>query len=92
MAAPQLGNVPAGKAFWCKGGRVVNNLDELAAALREMSPETFSHHVTANKNDFSIWVRDVIGDVMLARQLYRAANHIIAARQVETRLKELRSS
>ena len=69
MASLWLGNVPKDKVFVCYGGSVVKNMDELAAALRVMSTETFRYHVTGIKNDFSTWVRDVIGDVTLARQL-----------------------
>ena len=57
-----LANVAQDKVFWRHDGVVVKNLDELAAALREMSEETFRYHAAGGKNDFSNWVRDVIGD------------------------------
>jgi len=79
------------KVFWCHDGRVMKNLDELAAALREMSEETFRYHVTGDKNDFSNWVRDVIGDVTLAKDLQKATTRTASARNVEMRLSWLRS-
>ncbi len=34
-----------------------------------MSDETFSFHLNESKNDFRNWVKDVIGDEKLARDL-----------------------
>ena len=64
-----LSDVAADKVFWCHDGRVMKNLDELGAALREMSEETFQYHVTVDRNDFSKWVEDVIGDYELSAEL-----------------------
>ena len=84
-----LRDVPQDKVFWCNDGRVVKNLSELVVALQQMSDETYSHHVTGDKNDFSNWVRDVIGDVNLARDMQKAVGHNSAAKTVETRLARL---
>jgi hypothetical protein len=86
----RLENVPQDKVFWCHHGRMVKNMDELAAILREMPEETFHYHATGEKNDFSAWVRDVIGDVTLANQLKKAANPATSAHKVELRLAWLR--
>jgi len=86
-----LADAPQDKLFWCQDGRAMKNLGELATALREMSEETYSYHAKEDKNDFSNWVRDVIGDVTLARQLQKAATQATAARKVETRLGQLRA-
>lgn len=86
-----LEDVPQDKVFWCHDGRVVKNLDELVVALREMSEETFCYHVTMDKNDFSDWVREVIGDVTLAKELQKAATPTTTAEKVETRLGWLRA-
>jgi len=64
-----LSDVAADKVFLCHDGRVMKNLDELGVALREMSEDTFRYHVTADKNDFSTWVQDVIGDRELSAVL-----------------------
>ena len=86
-----LANVAQDKVFWRHDGGVVKNLDELAAALREMSEETFRYHATGDKNDFGNWVRDVIGDGTLANQLHKAMTQATAARKVETRLGWLKA-
>lgn len=87
-----LKNVSQDKVFWCRDGRVIKNLEELAAAMREMAEETFHYHATGNKNDFSNWVRDVIGDVTLAKQLEKTTINTTAARRVEARLDWLKTS
>jgi glycosidase len=86
-----LQDVAQDKLFWCHDGRLLKNLDELAAALQEMSDETYQHHVTGEKNDFSNWVWDVIGDATLAVELQRAISHNTAAEVVKTRLAQLRA-
>jgi len=86
-----LADVPQDKVFWFPNGRTVKNLDELAAALREVSEEIFRHHISKDKNDFSNWVRDVIGDVTLADQLRKAATQAATARTVKKRLDWLRA-
>jgi hypothetical protein len=91
IAKSWLADVPVDKVFWCHDGRMVKNLEELAAALWEMSEETFRHHGTGDKNDFSNWVRDVIGDGTLANQLQKATTRTTAARKVETRLDWLKA-
>jgi hypothetical protein len=85
-----LGNVPEGHVFWCHDGRMLKNLEELAGALGGMSEETYRHHVTGGGNDFSNWVRDVVGDVALANQLKKALSLGAAARAASARLNWLR--
>lgn len=84
-------NVPQDKVFWCCDGRVVKNLEELATALKEMPEETFYYHVTKDNNDFSNWVRDVIGDVTLANQLGKAGTQTTAAYKVEAKVSWLKA-
>jgi len=91
VAGPWLDDVPQDKVFRRHGGYAVKNLYELSSALREMPEETFRHHTSKDKNDFSNWVRDVIGDMTLAEQLQKAATHITATQKVETRLNWLRA-
>jgi len=86
-----LGDVQPDKVFWFHDGRMVKNLDELATTLREMPEEMFHYHVAGDKNDFGNWVRDVIGDVTLANQLWKATTQATAARRVETRLNWLKA-
>jgi len=89
-AVKTLADVSEEKAFWCYGGEVFKNLQELAAALERMSEEAFRHHVTEHKNDFSNWVRDVFGDTTLANQLRKATTKSSAASKVKARINWLK--
>lgn len=66
--------IPAENAFYCNDGRLFYDLKELAEGLMAISEETFFHHVREGNNDFSNWVRYVIGDQELADDLYRATD------------------
>jgi hypothetical protein len=87
-----LGDVPADKVFWCHDGKTLKNMGELASALKQMSDETFEHHLNSERNDFSTWVREVIGDITLAGQLARVATRATAARKVEARMSSIQAS
>ena len=84
-----LKDVPKDKVFWCSDGKVLASLKELASALGEMKEETYRHHVSGNKNDFSKWVREVIGDSALANELNKAKTLPAAARSAKSRLEWL---
>ena len=84
-----LGNVPEGNVFRCCDGRVLVNIPELNDALGNMSDETFAFHANQAKNDFSNWVRDIIKDEKLARDLSKATDRLQAAKSVAARLSFL---
>ena len=86
VAGKWLDDVPVGEQFWCQDGRVLKNLWELQAALSDMREETFRHHSNETKNDFSNWVKDVIGDEKLSRDLLRSTTKAQAARSVASRI------
>ena len=67
-----LAEVPQEYVFWCHDGRTLRDMKELGKALSTMTDETFAYHVNMEKNDFSNWVRDVIGDEKLARDLLKS--------------------
>ena len=91
IAGKMLAEVPDGKQFYCTDGRVVRNLSELELALKEISEETFRYHSSETKSDFSNWVRDVIGDEKLSRDLQKSASRIQAVKKVADRIAWLRS-
>jgi hypothetical protein len=64
-------------------------MKELAEALATMTDETFVYHSNAEKKDFSNWVRDIIGDEKLAKDLEKAENRAQAAKQAATRIATL---
>jgi hypothetical protein len=87
----RLGNVPDGKHFWCHDGKLVKNLGELEKALNDMSDETFHYHSGEGRNDFSSWVREVVGDNKLANDLSKAKSRIRASKAVAQRISFLQS-
>ncbi len=85
-----LGDAPPEHCFWVNNGPILKNLEELANALLHMGEDTFSHHVNNDKNDFSAWVNDVLGDKKLANELLSSHNRISAAKKVVARLSSLK--
>ena len=53
-------------------GEIIYSLDELAEQLVSMPDAVFSHHVSKQKNDFSTWVRQVLGAPELANRMLSA--------------------
>ncbi len=91
VAEERLGNVSQEKQFWCCDGRYLNNLMELETALEQMTEDTFRCHSNEAKNDFSNWVRDVIGDEKLSRDLQKSTTQAQAAKSVAERVTWLKS-
>lgn len=90
-ARRMLGSVPQDKRFWCQDGRVLKNLLELETAFRLMSDDAFSYHAHEARNDFSNWVRDVIGDEKLSRDLLKSTTRARAEKNVSSRIAWLKS-
>lgn len=91
IAKERLSDVPEEKQFWCHDGRYLKNLEELETALGQMTDDTFSYHTNESKTDFSNWVRDVIGDEKLAKDLLKSATPVQAAKSVAARIKWLKT-
>ncbi|MDO8490798.1 MAG: hypothetical protein Q7T04_02140 [Dehalococcoidia bacterium] len=84
-----LGNVHGQNVFWCHDSCIMKNLRELRDALANMSAEVFAFHVNGEKNDFANWVRDVVNDETLARQIERSRNRARTAQIVAERVNFL---
>ena len=82
----RLSDVPGEKIFRCNDGKDLRNLEELSVALSDLTEQVFSHHVTEQRNDFSNWVRDVIGDSTLAKNLTKATDRAQASQIVGDRI------
>ncbi|HTM69204.1 MAG TPA: hypothetical protein VL426_08020 [Candidatus Binatia bacterium] len=89
-AANFLKNVPEEwQAFWCNHGTVLRNYADLSAALADMTPEEFAHHVNGEKNDFAEWTAQVFGDKTLADKLRLLSTPEASQRMVARRIEEL---
>lgn len=73
--------------FWVNNGPILKDLFELRDALQNMSPEIFSHHVNKDKNDFSIWVGEVMQDAELAKKMLRNKSSASMFKTVDSHLK-----
>ena len=90
VAEERLGDVSQEKQFWCHDGRYLKNLEELEVALEQMTEETFCYHSNEAKSDFGNWVRNVIGDEKLSRDLQKSATQAQAAKSVAERITWLK--
>jgi len=90
-ARGRLGDVPDDKRFWCHDGRSIKNLGELRKALIDMSDETFHYHSGRERNDFSKWTKEVVGDEQLANGLANAKSRLQASQAVAERIYLLES-
>ncbi|MCA9388598.1 hypothetical protein KC644_02440 [Candidatus Berkelbacteria bacterium] len=64
-----LKNAPGEHVFWLHDGHSISNLRELRDAFKLMTNRQFSHHVTAERNDFVNWITDILEDSVLADDL-----------------------
>ena len=87
-----LCGVDGERCFWVNNGPVLRSLDELYTALSEMGKETFSHHASKDKNDFSAWIRDVLGDQKLAEDLMKTKSKKEMAAKVKQRVQYLKKA
>ena len=62
-------DAPAEHYFILCNGKHVKNLRELADVMEHIEDNVFSYHVTADRNDFAAWVKDIFKDVELAEKL-----------------------
>jgi hypothetical protein len=84
-----LAEVAEDRVFRCHDGQVLKSLKDLSNAFSVMTNETFGYHWSTAKKDISNWVRDIIGDVNLAKDLERATSRSLAAWEVATRIAYL---
>ena len=85
-----LGNVAPEQCFWVNKGPIVKNIRQLPTALRRMKTETFMHHVGKDKNDFSEWVKNVVGDTALASKVSKLKTKKAMIDEIKKRVKLLK--
>jgi hypothetical protein len=91
QAKKYLSQVPEPNVFWCNDGSVFRDIRELKDALSIMSDHTFTYHCNNSKKDFSNWIRDIVGDEKLAKNLESASDRQQAFKIVEERCSLLAS-
>ena len=77
--------------FRLHNGVVLKGLCDLADVLPELDSATFRKHVGSEKNEFSSWVRNVVGDKTLANKLDALDSQEDISRAVNVRVKWFKS-
>ncbi len=85
-----LARVPENLSFWLCTNDHLRNLDELSGSLQKVSDEVFRYHVNRDKNDFEVWIRDVVNDKELAREISRIKTRDTLVRKISERVFDLR--
>src|SRR3989338_8304837 len=84
-----LGKVPEQVSFWLCTNQKLFSLRELSAILTNVGDEVFRYHVNRDKNDFENWIRDVIQDRELAREISRIKTKETLNRKISDRVEQL---
>ncbi|MBS3087362.1 hypothetical protein J4226_02095 [Candidatus Pacearchaeota archaeon] len=72
-----------------EGKKIIVGLRELGDYLATVSEDDFEKHVNENKNDFSWWVTNSVGDRVLGERLKKIKDSAQMANEVYSRVKEL---
>ena len=84
-----LSRVPESVSFWLCTNQKLFSLKELAAALNGINDDMFRYHVNRDKNDFENWIRDIIQDKELAREISRIKTKETLNRKILERVEML---
>lgn len=76
--------------FWVHNGPVIGNIKELKDALAAgtVSLEQFVYHAAGERNDFAVWMHDVLGDAACAKSFRRVRSPKTAVRMLNSYLGE----
>ena len=83
----QMVCLEGGMCFWVHNGPVLKSLDELRDTLKNMSDDTFAHHVFGDKNDFAKWADEALRDLALSKKLLKCKTSANMFNVVEKHLK-----
>ena len=84
-----LAKVPTTQGFWLCTAQDIRSLSELSKSLSQLDDDAFRYHVNRTKNDFEIWIRTVIEDKDLGREIARVKTKETLHRKVSERVKLL---
>lgn len=85
-----LSDVPMENHFWLCDGSVLKNLGELLKTMRRMKKDIYNYHVNEERNDFSNWIKDIVGDTKLAGELSKTESKKAAIMVLGERIKWLK--
>lgn len=90
QAEAYLAEVHPDHHFHVYGGGAITGLHHLKDTLAEMSDEQFLFHVNTEKNDFKNWIKDVIEDKRLARDVILVRKKETMINKIEQRIDNLK--
>ena len=85
-----LSTVRPEKSFWINNGPIISNLKHLPKVVQGMNDEQFRYHVNKDKNDFSNWIKEVIGDKALADELKKTRTKDSFLKKLNKRIMSLK--
>ena len=85
-----LEKVSASDAFWLCTNHNLRSLTELVETLEGVNDDVFRYHVARDKNDFEVWIREVVLDKELAREIARVKTKETLIRKINERVSYLR--
>ncbi|MBI2546713.1 hypothetical protein HYV81_06055 [Candidatus Woesearchaeota archaeon] len=71
-----LGTIPSEQYFITVDGRSLRSIYELVDALASMSDESFFHHVTEERNDFSTWITESLQEPALGDAVRKCSTRV----------------
>ena len=86
-----LARVPFHVSFWLCTNESLRSINDVYEALERASDEVFRYHVNRDKNDFEVWIREVIKDKDLAREIARVKTRETLVRKIRERVDELKT-
>ena len=86
-----LARVPFQVSFWLCTNESIRSINDVYEALERATDEVFRYHVNRDKNDFEVWIREVIKDKDLAREIARVKTRETLVRKIRERVDELKS-
>jgi hypothetical protein len=92
VAKSIMTKVPQNLSFWLCTNENLRSLSDVSDALEKASDEVFRYHVNRDKNDFELWIRDVVRDKDLAREIARVKTRETLIRKISERIDELRKT
>lgn len=68
-ASPENIYIHPHERFYFKDGKIASSLKDLYYMMNDISDDTFYHHVSIERNDFANWVKDVLKQPTIAKEI-----------------------
>lgn len=76
------------KLFYTCDGKSLKSLQEMLNWINDSNDDAFFHHVNSQRNDFSGWVKEVLKDSPLSKQLKQNQSKEQMVEIIEKRLHQ----